>query len=144
MELERAAVDVRGEVLEVAALLAREPDPAQVLERRVEHLAWAGKAPAGKERDEAIVDGTGGGPGELLKNDRAAQRRKALAAQCDLDRPDRVDYPRQHRIGAAQMRHRFAHVRYTLVRHRARIIADSAAGASLTHSPRGGRALSLP
>ena len=101
MEVERAVVDMRGEILEVEALLARKPDPAKVFGRRVEHLARSGKAPAGEESDEAIMNCASGGAGELLKDDRAAQRRKTLAPQRDLDRPYGLDYARQDRIGVA-------------------------------------------
>jgi hypothetical protein len=130
MEVEGAVGDMRGEVLELEAFLAREPHAAQVFGCCVEHLTRSGESLAGEKRDEAIVDGARGGACELLKDDRAAKRGKALAPQRDLDRPNRVDYLRQYRIDTSQMRHRLARVGNRFVRHRARIIADSTAGAS--------------
>ena len=125
MKVKNATIYVPGEILEIKNLLAREADEAKIFGSGVEHLARRGKAPAGKERDEAIMNSAGGRPGELLKDDRTAKRRKALAAQCDLDWSDGLDYLRQNRVGATQMRHRFARVRDLAIRHRANYNASA-------------------
>src|SRR5581483_7517469 len=130
LKVERAILDVRRQVSEIEALLARKPDPAQIFHRGLEQLSRSGKAPPREKPDEAIVNCASGSAGQLLKDDRAAERREALAPERQLDRADRIDDAREYRIGEQQMRLGLAGIGYVVIRHRARIIANCAPGAS--------------
>ena len=79
------------------------PDLAHRLVRHREHLRRRGEARALEGGHEAIEDSLRGASRELLKNDRAHQRVESLRTARRLIRADLFDYPRHHRVGAAQM-----------------------------------------
>src|SRR5208282_3084735 len=87
-EVQQIASDVRGEVLDIDGLLARETNLAHRLIRHREHLRRRGEARALEGGDEAIENGLRGASRELLKDDRAHQRVESLRPARGLIRAD--------------------------------------------------------